>query len=240
MVGFVVARERESILRAAAIAEQPHLAFLALLGEFVTLIVAELAHLRRRDEVDHWRFMNVAEFVTRLDEMVACVQIAIMFEGRPVSASGGVDAKKVAPKVRLERHIEQLDENPSDIASHPLLEYIDEEPAILMTADRAVGDQVPRLRIEQTLSTPGPLPPTLVRDGDRIGRRALDDGDKLHPFRAELVAEESINPPAMGLVGGVYGAQYVEFDFVRAQEAQALHDEVKCALAAPILPICVM
>ena len=51
LAGLAVARHRESVLRAAAVAQRPDLAAAALRGERAQLVVAELALLGRRDQL---------------------------------------------------------------------------------------------------------------------------------------------------------------------------------------------
>ena len=73
-----VARECEAILRTTAVAQVPDLAFLALGGEGIALILSELALIGRCYELHHVCFMNVSEFEAWLDEMVAGVKIAVV------------------------------------------------------------------------------------------------------------------------------------------------------------------
>src|SRR5271165_5564847 len=70
---LAILRQRKAILWAAAIAQEPHLAFAALLSQRIALVGAELAHLRRGNELNHRRCRDVAELLSRLDEMVAGV-----------------------------------------------------------------------------------------------------------------------------------------------------------------------
>src|ERR1035441_1091631 len=90
---LAVARKCEAVLRAAAVAPIPHLAAAALGRERFALVLAELALLRRGHELQHVRFMDVAELETRLHEMIAGVYIAVVLERRTVAAGGRMDAQ---------------------------------------------------------------------------------------------------------------------------------------------------
>src|SRR5271166_4241840 len=209
---FAVLEQREAVLRTAAAAEEAHVAFSALSGQRVAFVVAELAHLRRGDEIDQRRRRDVAELLPRLDEMIAGVEIAVVFERRPIAAGRRVDAEEMAPEIGFERDVEELDEHAPHIAPHPFLENVDEELAILLAANRAVGDQISGLGVEKALARARPIAPALVGDGERLGRRPLDDRNELDPRRAEFVAEEAVDPSPMLLVGGVDGAEDIELD----------------------------
>ncbi len=165
--------------------------------------------------------------------MVAGIQIAVVLQRRAVAAGGRVDAQQVAAEEGLERDVEQLHVDLAHVVAHPLLEDVDQEAAVLFGADRALGDQVAGLRVEQALLA-RLLAPALVGDLDRLLGGALDDRDELHPLRAQLVAEEAVHRAAVLLVGGVDGAQDVEVDLVLAQEAPAAHHQVEGALAAAV------
>src|SRR5579872_5951190 len=128
----------------------------------------------------------------------------------------------MAAEIGLERDVEHLHENCADVMPHPLLEDVDEKAAVLFASDRALGYEVSGLRIEQALAA-GLLAPALVGDIDRFFRGALHDGDKLHPLRVHLVAEETIDRSAVFLVSSIDRAQYVEVDPVLVQVCPALH-----------------
>ena len=137
--------------------------------------------------------MDVAELLPRLDEMIAGVDVAIVFQRRPVTAGRRMDAKQMAPEIRFKRNVEELDIHASHVAPHPFLENVNEEAAILPTAHGAIGDEIAGLCVEQALARARLVAPALVGDGERIGRRALDDRNELHPFGAEFVAEEAVD-----------------------------------------------
>src|SRR5271165_3708169 len=234
---LAVLRQREAVLWTAAVAQGAHRALAALFRQRVALGVAELAHLRRSDELDERRRRDIAQLLARLDEMIAGVDVAVVLQRRPIAAGRRMDAEQMAAEIGLERHVEQLDEHLCHVAPRPFLENVDQEPAVLLAADRTVGDEVAGLRIKQALLARARVAPALVGDGERLGRGPLDDRDELHPFRAELVAEKPIDPPPVLLVGGVDGAKDVELDAVLAQKTPAAHHEVEGALPLPVAPV---
>src|ERR1039457_4048037 len=132
----------------------------------------------------------------------------------------------MAAEIGLERHVEHLDEDIAHSMAHPLLENVNEEAAVLFAADRARRYQVAGLRIEQALAA-GLLAPALVGDIDCLLGGTLDDRDELHPLRAHLIAEETIDRAPVFLVGCVDRTQYVELDSVLAQVPPALHHTVE-------------
>jgi hypothetical protein len=74
-----VAGDGETVLRAAAVAQWSDLALPALRRQRVPLVIPERALRRRRDKRQHVRLMNVAEQVLRLDEVIAGVEVAVVF-----------------------------------------------------------------------------------------------------------------------------------------------------------------
>ena len=177
--------------------------------------------------------MDVAELVLRLDEVIAGVEVAVVLQRRAVAAGGRVDAEQVAAEEGFQRDVEELHVDLAHVVAHPLLEDVDQEAAVLLGPDRALGDQVAGLRVEQPLLA-RLLAPALVGDLDRLLGGALDDRDELHPLRAQFIAEEAIDGAPVVLVGGVDGAQDVEVDLVLAQVTPAAHHQVERALAATV------
>ena len=171
--------------------------------------------------------------------MIAGVDVAVVLERGPEAAGRGMDAEEMAAEIGLERHVEELHEHFADVAPHPFLENVDEKASVLLAPDRAVGHEIAGLGVEKALAR-AVIAPALVGDRERLGRRPLDDRDELHPFGAELVAEEAVDLSAMLLVGGVDGAQDVELDPVLAKKAPPAHHEVEGALTLPVAPIGVM
>ena len=84
--------------------------------------------------------MDIAQFVIGLDEMIARIEIAVVLQRGTVAARGRMNAEKVTTEIGFECHVEELDKNPPDVAPNPFLENIDEETAVWLAADRALGD----------------------------------------------------------------------------------------------------
>ena len=97
----------------------------------------------------------------------------------------------MAAEERFEGHVEELDVHLPDIVAHPFLEDIDEKSAVLLRADRALSDQIARLRVEQTFAA-RMRTPALVGKLQRLLGGSLDDGDELQPLGTQLVAEEPV------------------------------------------------
>ena len=76
--------------------------------------------------------------------------------------------------------------NATDVVAHPLLEDVHKELAVLFAADRAFGDQVAGLRIEQALGA-GAVAPAQIGDLQCLRGGALDDRDELDPLGLHLV-----------------------------------------------------
>lgn len=162
MARLTVARPREAILRTATVAQRSDGAAFALGRQRVELVLAELALLGRCDELQHMPAVNVAQPITRLDEVIAGVEIAVVLQHRAVAAGRGVNAEQMPPEIRLQRHVEELHVDVPDIVAHPLLEDIDEQSAILLAACGALGDEVTGLRVEQALVPGRSLQPWLA------------------------------------------------------------------------------
>src|SRR5579872_1253906 len=146
----------------------------------------------------------------------------------------------MAPEIGFEGHVEKLDIDSADVAPRPFLENVDQEAAILLAADRAIGNQIAGLGVEQALASAGPIAPALIGDFDRFRGGALNDRDELHPLGAEFVAKETIDRAAMRLVGGVNRAKNIEFDAMLAQMPPAFQHEIEGSLTSSVAPISVV
>ena len=142
----------------------------------------------------------------------------------------------MAAEIGLECHVENLDINLADVMAYPFFEDVYQEASVLFAPNGAIRYQVAGLRIEQALAA-RLLAPAQIGDLDRFFGRALDDGDELHPLCTHLIAKKRIDGAAVFLVGGVDGADYVEFDSVVAQVPPALHNLVKGTLFSTVEPV---
>ena len=128
----------------------------------------------------------------------------------------------MAAKESLQRYVEKLHENLAYVVAYPFLEYIHQEASVLFGTDRALGDQVTGLRVEQALPA-GLVTPALVGNFECLCRSALDDRDELHPLCAQLIAEEAIHRTSVVLVGGIDRAKNIKVDGVPLKGAPAIH-----------------
>jgi hypothetical protein len=199
---LAISRERKPVLRTSTVAEEPDFATLTLGGECVALVISELALFGRSDEFEHVSLMNIAELELWLDEMVAGVEIAIVFQRGPIAAGRGVNTQQVPAEIGLKGNVKELNVNPSYVVTYPLLEDIDEELTVLFPADCAIRDQVAGLSVEQTLVI-GAVAPAKVGDLDSVGVSPLYDWDELHPLGVEFISEEAVDRPAMLLVSSI-------------------------------------
>ena len=84
--GLPVRCRYESVLRAAAVTCEAHFALATILRQCGQLVLPKLQLLIRSDQFNHVFLFDVAQFVLWSDEMVAGVQIAIMFNDQRSSA----------------------------------------------------------------------------------------------------------------------------------------------------------
>ena len=72
-------------------------------------------------------------------------------EREPTRLGVHAEPGRLADPVR-ERDVEHLDVDLADVASHPLLEDVDQEAAVLLGADRAVRDLRPFLEVQRPVA----------------------------------------------------------------------------------------
>ena len=138
----------EAILGAAAMAGEADVALAAEGWEPVALVQAELPLPLRADQVEHVGVVDVAEPVPRFHEVVTAVEIAGVLQREREATRLRMDAKPGWLTVPVgERDVEHLHEHLADVAAHPLLEDVDQKPAILLGGDRAAGDAVAVLHV---------------------------------------------------------------------------------------------
>jgi hypothetical protein len=96
-----------------------------LRGQHVALVIPKPALLCGSHELQQVRLMNIAKLVTRFDEMIAGVNITVVFQRRTISTRRGVDTQQVAPEIGFKCYIEHLHKNFAHVMPDPLLEYVD-------------------------------------------------------------------------------------------------------------------
>jgi hypothetical protein len=131
MSGFSVARRYKPVLRTTSVAQRPHITTPALRSQHVPFVIPEPALLRGTYEIHQVCLMDVAQLIARLDEVIAGVNVTVVFQRRTISARRGVDAQQVSPEISFQCHIEHLHKNFAHIVPNPLLKDLDQESAVL-------------------------------------------------------------------------------------------------------------
>src|SRR6476620_5409764 len=135
-------------------------------------------------------FLDVSEQVARLDEVIARIEIAGMFQCERQAAGFRVDAQTWGlPDPVGECDVEHLDVDLADVASDPLLEDIDQEAPVLRRADRPPRHDLTLLDVER------PVAPRLPGNGSvlgLIGGHPLDDRNELDEAGATFIAKKAI------------------------------------------------
>jgi hypothetical protein len=72
-----------------------------------------------------------------------------------------------------QRGVEHRDEDVADVVAGPLLEDVDEEPAVLLGPDRAVGDQVALLPVQRPLTGRSPQPDSASGSSSAVTRSTI-------------------------------------------------------------------
>ncbi len=211
-----VGRADETVLRATTVAPRAYRACQARCGQGTALVLHERALPAAKDERAQRRLVDIAQTVAGLDVVVTAIQVAVVFQRRPVTAFGRMHAQAVSAEARFQRHVEIAHEHAPDVVAHPLLEHIDKKAPVLRGPDRALRDEIARLRVQRPLATGGRRTPALVGQFDGLRRGPFDDRDELQPFSLQLVAQKSVDRAAMVLVRRVDRAQDVACDAVAA------------------------
>ena len=170
--------------------------------------------------------VDVAEQVIGLDEVVAGVHVSVVLHRERQSARLAVHAhsRGLAHEVR-ERRVEHLHVHVADVVPHPVLEDVDQEPAVALGRHRALGHLTAGLNVQRAIAPRGPaiLAPAL---------QPLDHRDELHEPCATVVAEEAVDLATAPFVGGVNGRQHVVFHAAGAEMAESAHHLIEAAVPA--------
>lgn len=233
---LAIGRVDEAVAWAFAITGEQHFTITAVLGQAVELVLAEFTLLVRANQLDQVSLFNIAQQERRFDEVVAGVQVAVVFQGQGVAAGGLEDAQAGLAHPVCQGCVEGLHEDLANIPAHPLIEDGDQEAPVLLWLHCALGDQLANLSIQRAVAA-GTFAPALVSDGQRLQGCSLDDGDELHVLRSQLIAEEVIDLQRVVGIGGVHRAQDVHIDAVLLQKMPAAHHLLKAAGAALVDPV---
>ena len=118
------------VLGASAVAQLPHIAAQALARQGIAFVDAELDRLGRRHHCGQIVFVDIAQKVLGIHEMVAAVHIAVVLHHRIAAASlreaasAGLHSAPVGKGT-----VEEINEGPAHVVRHPVVEDIAEEPA---------------------------------------------------------------------------------------------------------------
>ncbi len=237
--GLAIGRECEPVARALAVAGETHLTLPTVPRQRVALGLAEGSLLVGGDQLQEMGLLNIAEKVLGLDEVIAGVQIAVVFERQRIATRLSEDAERAADAdPRPKRGVEHLDEDLGDVLPDPLVEDGDQEAAPLVGPHRSFRNQFPFEKVERPRLVR--VAPALVGQREQFGGRSFDDRDELHELGAEVVTEEAVHLEPVISVGGMDGTQDVEIDGMRLQEAEPAHHPVEGTGAALVEAVGVM
>jgi len=139
--GVAVGGEVEAVFWAFAVAVAEELAALALGGEGGVFVGAELGLFGGVDHFGEGGGEEVAAFVGGVDEVVAGVEVSVVFEGEACAAGLGEDAEGGGvAHFDAELGVEELDEVFADVVADPFVEDGAEESAELEGFDGPWGD----------------------------------------------------------------------------------------------------
>jgi len=225
----------EAVPGAAAVAGEPDVALEAVSGKGVAFRTPEGLLFLGCDEFEHRCFGDVAQQVVRLDVVVACVQVAVVFHRQGKAAGLCKDAQPARFAVpRAECDVEVLDEDLPDVGADPLVEDGYQEPPERSGVDAAVGDMMPLLHVQGSLAAvPVVFPggPAEARERQQRLGDPFNDRDELDELHPHLVTEEAVHVEGMILVGCMDGAQHVDVDVAGRQRLVAGHDPIEAALS---------
>ena len=128
---FAVRRPGEAMLGALAVAGETNTAIAAILWQAVALGVAEIDRHRTVGELAERGVHQVAQFVVRVDVVIAGVDIAVVLHSERAPAGLGEVAQSAGNVEPLaECHIKQLHIGFTDVAFDPLIEDLNQEVAV--------------------------------------------------------------------------------------------------------------
>lgn len=222
--GLTIGGAQETIFGTLAMTGEEDVALATLTRHVVALDARELLLARGVHEFVDGVVADVAKTILGEDEMVAGIDIAIVLDDTGMTAVGSQGAesgRQVHPVGKC--GVEDLDEELTDIATHPLVEHGTEEVAPLLRGDAhggeghivVVGGCQKGVRVGLLLGV----------GGVAVAMASLDDGCELKEAAAELVAEELIE--ACGLLDReiVDDCHGVPLDAIAVEEVDALGDQ---------------
>ena len=176
-----------------------------------------------------------------IDITLATVEVAVLFERQGVAAALAENAQRLGcAKPGRQRRLEEVDIDAPHIAAHPLVIDRAQKLAPLLGRHRAAANgRAVRLqtaglwtadvlvcpRTAGVLACPwtaGVL--VCPRTADVLvcpSLPLLHNRDELHPFAADLVAQEAIDLQRMSDVGRIYAGQCIKIDPMRPQQGSS-------------------
>ncbi len=202
----------EPVFGAAAVAGKTDHTFLAIGGQQVQFVLAELLLLGRGHHFDHGGIGDVSQEMVRGDEVIAGVHISVMFQGQghPAGRREHAQTWRLSGPVG-QGDVEHIDKCFPHIMAHPFLEDSDQKAAILPGGDREIAY-------------------------DLVFHPALDDGDELDVADTQIIPQEAVDVQRVIGIGLVDGHQGVKLHPMFLQIVQALHHPIEGRLALLIPP----
>ena len=148
------------------------------LGRLSYLSCPNLCCVGEPTNSDNVLLLDIAEQIFRLDEVIAGIQVAVMFQSQAIAAGFVKDAHPGGgqPQPTAGGSFEGLDKDLPNVMPHPLVKRLDQETAKLLGLHGAGRNLVSGLNQVEAARV-----------------RAFDDRDKLDPGGPRLVAQEAVN-----------------------------------------------
>ena len=214
-------RSDEAVLRALTVAGEEKTTLAARLRQFVPLVLSKLPLFVRAYQFGHGRLQDVSQQVIWLNEVIAGIQIAVVFQRQGQAAGACEDADRSCPaKPARQRRIKVKDEGVANVSVYPLVEDLDEVSSPLARPDGAVRDRAAFL--ESGLVVP------------------LNNGDELDVSGIKFIAKEAVHVEGIISVFRIDGAQDVELDLMLLQQPDGSLSQAKSPMTGLVFAIEVM
>ena len=226
---FAIRSACEAVLRTFAVAGKEEVALLALFGEGIRLHGSELRLSGRIEHCGEGGVLDVAQFEFGKYEVVATIDVAVVFHDGCVSACAchGAYARWVAHPI-AERGVEDLYKHAAHVLAHPFVEDGAEEVAPLFGADGEVGER----KVGACVLDVCKVAPV------RVWTNSFNDGRELQVLATDAL-EEIIEFERVVGVEVVDNSHGVPVHAVLVEQAYALHDAMEggkpCAIAAVLV-----
>src|SRR5262249_17478036 len=221
-------RAKEAMFGTFSIAGKTIIAFAAISRQRIVLVLAELPLLARVDQRAQRILDDVAEFVLRINVVIARIEIAVVFNRQRRTTSLTKDAEALLDsQPALQSDIKNLHEVPPDIVSNPFIKNGAEELAELGRLYRPGRDPRRAIGIRSGQNE---------AVGSRCGRHPFHNGNELHEATADFL-EEAVNLKRMVRIVALDDGKRVELDLVFLEIAEPAYHLVKCWAPTLIDPV---